>query len=338
MRSDPPFAPVPTSAPEAPPSSPGRIPAIDAARAAALAAMAAYHLTWDLGYLRLTPENAALSPAGRIAAHVIAGSFLVLVGVGLVLMNGRGVRLRPTLLRLLRVGGAAILITVATDYAFPDSFIFFGILHCIAASSVLALPFLFVPAIVTALAGALVVALPHLVAHSSLDAPELFFLGLGRLTPQTNDYVPLFPWFGIVLFGVALGRVALPWFARSRAGLWRPRNRGARAAALAGRHSLAIYLLHQPLLLGALTGLVALTGPHPRAGLARFRADYVETCTRTGGEPAACRIAARCTGDALRKEGLWSVEGRGFTASERVRAQGLSQRCYEASEGTAAAP
>ena len=50
MRSDPPFAPVPTSAPEAPPSSPGRIPAIDAARAAALAAMAAYHLIWDLGY------------------------------------------------------------------------------------------------------------------------------------------------------------------------------------------------------------------------------------------------------------------------------------------------
>ncbi|MCJ2106237.1 DUF1624 domain-containing protein [Methylobacterium sp. E-041] len=329
---------APTNALEAPAVAFRRIPAIDAGRAAALAAMAAYHLTWDLGYLRLTPENVALSPAGRVAAHVIAGTFLVLVGVGLVLMNGRGVRLRPTALRLLRVGGAAALITLATFYAFPDSFIFFGILHCIAVSSVLALPFLFVPAVVTALAGALVVALPHLVAHPLLDAPALFFLGLGRLTPQTNDYVPLFPWFGIVLLGVALGRIALPWFARSRAGLWQPRSRGARAATFAGRHSLAIYLVHQPLLLGALTGLVALTGPHPRAGLAKFRADYVETCTRTGGEPDSCRIAARCTADALRREGLWSVEGRGFTVPERMRAQGLSQRCYEASEGTAPPP
>ncbi|MCJ2075092.1 DUF1624 domain-containing protein [Methylobacterium sp. E-016] len=336
MPPDPTFAP--TNAPEAPAVASRRIPAIDAGRAAALAAMAAYHLTWDLGYLRLTPENVALSPAGRVAAHVIAGTFLVLVGVGLVLMNGRGVRLRPTALRLLRVGGAAALITLATFYAFPDSFIFFGILHCIAVSSVLALPFLFVPAVVTALAGALVVALPHLVAHPLLDAPALFFLGLGRLTPQTNDYVPLFPWFGIVLLGVALGRIALPWFACSRAGLWQPRSRGARAATFAGRHSLAIYLVHQPLLLGALTGLVALTGPHPRAGLAKFRADYVETCTRTGGEPDSCRIAARCTADALRREGLWSVEGRGFTVPERMRAQGLSQRCYEASEGTAPPP
>ena len=96
--------------------------------------------------------------------------------------------------------------------------------------------------------------------------------------------------------------------------------------------------MHQPLLLGLLTGVAMLTGPHPRAGLATFRADYAANCTRTGGEPAACRIAARCTADALRTEGLWSVEGRGFTVPERTRAQALSQRCYEASEGTAPAP
>lgn len=312
-----------------------RLPAIDAARAAALAAMAAYHATWDLGYLRLTPENAALAPAGRVAAHLIAGTFLLLVGVGLVLMNGRGVRARPTLARLLRIGGAAGLITLATVFAFPDSYIFFGILHCIAASSVLALPFLFLPAIATALAAAVVVAMPHLVAHPLLDAPVLFFLGLGRQVPQTNDYVPLFPWFGIVLFGVALARSALPRFAPSRLGQWRPRSAGARAATFAGRHSLAIYLVHQPLLLGVLAGVALLTGPHPRAGLATFRAAYTADCTRTGGEPAFCRSAARCTAEALRKGGLWSADGRGFTASERAQAQALSQGCYAASEGAA---
>ena len=76
-------------------AAPPRLPIVDAARGAALAAMAAYHATWDLGYLQLTPENAALSPAGRVAAHLIAGGFLLLVGVGLVLMNGAGLRPRP---------------------------------------------------------------------------------------------------------------------------------------------------------------------------------------------------------------------------------------------------
>lgn len=319
-------------------SSQPRLPIVDLARAGALVAMAVYHTVWDLGFLRLTPENHALGTPGRVAAHLIAGSFLLLVGVGLVLMNGNGLRGRPILIRFARIAGAAGLITVATAFAFPDSYIFFGILHCIAASSILALPFLNLPSPITALAASLAVALPHLVRIPALDAPILFFLGLGAEVPRTNDFVPLFPWFGVVLAGVALGRAGLPRLRASRLGAWTPRTAIARAAVFAGRHSLVIYLIHQPALLAILTGLAALTGPHPRAGLAAFRGDYVANCTRTGGEAQTCRIAARCTQDALRKEGLWTVQGRGFTGPERVRAQGLSQVCYEAAEGAGAPP
>ncbi|KAB1076291.1 heparan-alpha-glucosaminide N-acetyltransferase [Methylobacterium planeticum] len=333
-----PISPSQGSAAGAPCPAARRLPVIDVARGCALLAMAAYHATWDLGYLRLTAENDALTGPGKLAAHLIAGAFLLLVGLGLVLMNGRGVRVRPTGLRFLRIGGGALLITAATFLAFPDSYIFFGILHCIAVSSLLALPFLFLPAAVTALAAALVIAAPHLVAHPLLDAPALYFLGLGARVPQTNDYVPLFPWFGLVLAGVALGRVGLPALAGSRLGAWRPAGRTGRLAARAGRHSLAIYLVHQPLLLALLSGLVMLTGPNPRAGLASFRADYRANCTRTGGEPEACRIAARCTADALRKDALWASSGQAFTPDERARAQGLSQQCYEAAEGTAVPP
>ena len=60
-------------------------------------------------------------------------------------------------------------------------------------------------------------------------------------------------------------------------------------------------------------------------------------CTRTGGELQACRIAARCTADALRRDGLWG-SGKPYSGEERARAQGLSQLCYEAAEGTAAPP
>ena len=314
--------------PAIPPAA-GRLDALDLARGTALAAMAAYHALWDLGFLRLTPENYALTPPGRLAAHLIAGSFLLLVGIGLVLAHGGGLRSRAVLLRLARIGGAAGLITAATAYAFPQSYIFFGILHCIAAASVLGLPFVFAPVAVTALAAAAVLLAPRLVAHPVLDAPALLFLGLGRTVPDTNDWVPLFPWFGMVLAGIALARLGLPDLVAG----WRARGRLARALAFAGRHSLAFYLLHQPVLLALLYGLATLTGPHPQAGAASFRASYAENCTRTGGGAETCRKAARCTEDALRREGLWGV-GAPYTPEQRARAQSLSQACYAAAEST----
>ncbi|MGU3540357.1 heparan-alpha-glucosaminide N-acetyltransferase [Methylobacterium sp. A54F] len=315
-----------------------RLAVIDAARGCALVAMAAYHATWDLGFLRLMPENLALTGPGRAAAHVIAGSFLALVGVGVVLMNRGGIRPGPVAMRLARIGGAALLVTAGTALAFPDSYVFFGILHCIAVSSLLALPFLRGPVWLAAASALVVLALPHLVAHPVLDAPALVFLGLGQVLPRTNDYVPLFPWFGMVLAGLVAGRLGLPALARSRLGAWSPRRGPARALALAGRHSLAIYLVHQPVLLGLLYGVLSLTGPHPRAGFQAFRTDYAATCTRTGGEPGLCRLAARCTLDGMRRDGLWMAEDRPFTPEERTRAQRLSQICYDAAEGTRPPP
>lgn len=331
---------LPPPGPDAAPvsRSRARIDALDAARGVALGAMAIYHATWDLGYLRLTPENYALTPAGRIAAHLIAGGFLVLVGIGLVLAHGGGVRRRAVLMRLLRIGGAALAVTAATYALFPGSYVFFGILHCIALSSVLALPFLFAPVAVTALCAAVVMAAPHVVGGGVLDAPALFFLGLGRTLPQTNDYVPLFPWFGLVLAGIVAGRLALPRLADTRIGGWRATRGPGRFAAFAGRHSLAVYLVHQPVLLALFSGVAALTGPHPRAGEAEFRTTYARNCVATGGEAAACRLAARCVVGAFRRDGLWAQSQRTFTVAERARAQVLSQDCYEAAEGTAPVP
>lgn len=322
----------PFSAPlDASPRGP-RFVVLDAVRGAALLAMAAYHATWDLGYLRLTPENYALTPLGKAAAHVIAGTFLFLVGIGLVLMSRDGIRWRPFLLRLLRIGGAAVAITAATVIAFPESYIFFGILHCITLSSVLALPFLFLPAGITVVASALVLAAPHVIALDGLDAPVLAFLGLGRGIPQTNDFVPLFPWFGMVLAGMAAARFAASGTAGASLPAWRSGGRVIPPLAFAGRHSLAVYLVHQPVLLALFTGLATLTGPHPKAGEADFRQTYRRNCTGTGGQAEPCRIAARCVVGALRREGLWAETGRSFTTAERVRAQALSQDCYEAAD------
>lgn len=315
----------------------GRIDALDAARGAALAAMAAYHLTWDLGFLQLTPLNAALTPTGRMAAHGIAGAFLILVGVGLVLMNGEGMRWWAFARRLVRIGGAALLITGATYLAFPQNYIFFGILHCIALSSVLALPFLRLPAALTALCAAGVMAAPFFLHHPLLETPVLAVLGLASLPPDTNDWVPLFPWFGLVLVGIVLARLGLPVLSRSWLGRWRANGPFGRLACFAGRHSLVVYLVHQPVLLAVVYGVVSLTGPHPKAGVPEFRQRFERNCARTGGGTEACRIASRCVVDVLKRERLWAT-GIGYTLEQRAHAQSLARQCYEAAEGTAAPP
>src|SRR6476661_893854 len=128
--------PVAADAPKAPP----RLPIVDAARGVAIAAMFVFHFTWDLGFFNFIDLQAGVDPAWRAFAKAIAGSFLALVGIGLVLASRGGLRLGPYGRRLAMVSAAAAGITAATWLATPDEFIFFGILHCIAVSSVLALP------------------------------------------------------------------------------------------------------------------------------------------------------------------------------------------------------
>lgn len=225
-----------------------RAPALDSARGIAVIAMVIYHLYWDFGHFGLISADVSFDPGWRLFAKSIAASFLLIVGVGLELATRGGVRWRPFLMRLAKVFSAALLVTIGSWYAFPDSYIFFGILHCIALSSVLALLFLRFPAWALALAGALVYALPLYFRTHALDAPVFDFLGLSMIIPASNDYEPLFPWFAWVLWGLALGKLRLP--------LLEPRPVAGPPTLLEriGQWSLPIYLVHQPVLFGALLG------------------------------------------------------------------------------------
>lgn len=302
-----------------------RLGAIDVARGVAVLAMVGYHLAWDLGELRLIETDIARHPGWMVAARVIAASFLTLVGVGLVLAHGDAVRPSPFLRRLALLAGAALTVTAVTFVVFPDSFIFFGILHNIALSSLLALPLVRAPALVTAGLALLVWAAPSLVEAPLLEEPILAFLGLGQRIPNTNDYVPLFPWSGFVLAGIALARLALPRRAAERP----PQGRAGRAIAWLGRHSLPVYLLHQPVLFGLLWAVLQLTGPNPVAEAAPFMRACLAGCARQAGTPEACRTGCGCAVERLKGEGLWTaVIGGRPSPAIAARASAATRSCF----------
>src|SRR5919199_605516 len=73
-----------------------------------------------------------------------------------------------------------------------------------------------------AAAGVFCFAAPWLFAGPAFDAPWLRWLGLMTYFPRTNDYVPLLPWFGAVLVGIAGARAALAAADGAAWARWRP--------------------------------------------------------------------------------------------------------------------
>jgi uncharacterized membrane protein len=286
------------------PGASGRWPLIDAVRGLAILAMIVYHAVWDLGYFGLTGIDAGEDPLWRWFAHIIAGTFLALVGIGLVLATRNGFRARRYLRRLAIIVGAALLVTLGTYWIFPEAFVFFGILHCIAAASVLALPFLRLPVWVTAIAAVACIAAPQFLAHPFFNDPGWLWLGLSTVQPATVDYVPVLPWFGLTLAGIVLAKLTLAWRDETFWSHWQPRAFPGRALVWCGRWSLPIYLVHQPILFG-LAYLLSLTmTPSAAMSVEGYKSQCKEVCVLDGGNETACEVQCTCDVQALERAGI----------------------------------
>lgn len=300
----------------------GRVNSVDVARGVALIAMAGYHLTWDLAHFGLVSPMLPFSPSMRLLSHAIASSFLALVGVSLALANRDRLNLSSFGQRLLRVAAGAALVTAATAVAVPGFTVWFGILHCIVAASLLALPLIEAPAWASLATGAAAIAAPFFVQSQAFDPPALLWLGLGQALPNTVDWYPLLPWAGVTLVGLGLARLpgVLAWL--SRPGRFRASAPPSKAVAFAGRHSLAVYLLHQPVL-SALVWAVAATGliapaPPPQPDFSAFLAACHRTCVAGGRAAEDCDTSCRCVADAIAGSGEADRLGGGALEPQRT--------------------
>jgi uncharacterized membrane protein len=226
---------------------------IDVLRTLAIAGMVLYHTLYDLVVFYKWDIN-LFSGGWTLFERATATLFLLLVGVSFAISWSKTKNTLPLTLayhKYLRRGllilAGGILISTVTYAVEPETFVRFGILHLIGVS-ILLLPFFIIFKEGNALIGLAVIGLWSTVKHTTASGPLLLPFGVMPPHFQTIDYFPLIPWFGVILLGFSMGyflyvRHAHPAMRISNSMQW---------ITWPGRHSLIIYLVHQPVVLGVL--------------------------------------------------------------------------------------
>jgi uncharacterized membrane protein len=226
---------------------------IDTIRGMAILMMVTYHLLFDLIYFGVA-DIVITRGFWKIFALTCACTFVFLVGLSLHISRERAIQkgvtgialVRKYLMRGLFIFALGCGITIVTWYVIGEGYILFGILHLIGLSICLA-PLFFSLQKKNLIAGMVVIALA-LVVTGTEGPIWLAWLGIHPPDFCSVDYEPLIPWFGLVLLGLGAGAYLYPGGRRlQQISMPCPPVTGLLAAA--GRRSLLIYIIHQPILI-----------------------------------------------------------------------------------------
>jgi uncharacterized membrane protein len=216
-----------------------RLVEIDFFRGIAILLMVIFHTIFDLSFFygwSLNYLDGFWYYQGKSSAIL----FMLLSGTSSILS-------RNSVRRGLTVFSIGLLITLVSYVYSPDMYIRFGILHLLGIGMLTAPLFSRYSALLLIVIGTLTIAIGN--EFSYLTAPTAYLVPFGIKPPNFTslDYYPLFPWLGLVIYGMAAGRLLYA----DRQPLW-PSAASYRPIcwlSSLGRQSLLVYLVHQPIIL-----------------------------------------------------------------------------------------
>lgn len=214
-----------------------RIWELDFLRGIAILAMIAFHILYDLKVFYQVPISYEEGPVyylGKFAASL----FIVAAGISCSLS-------KSNIKRGAKLFLLGLLITLVTSLVIPGSNIIFGILHFLGTSIVLYSIFKHLKPRTLLLLGTAIILAGFYFKKITLPNNLLAPLGLLGSDFYSVDYYPLVPWLGLFLYGVALGKMLYT----EKQSLFPVSPFRQNIVTALGQHSLAIYLLHQPVIL-----------------------------------------------------------------------------------------
>jgi len=226
-----------------------RIWSVDFLRGIAMLMMVWFHFLFDLNYLGFV-QISLYSGFWGIFQKATISLFLLLVGIGITISRKNRADFE---IHIIKRASFLILVALAisgvTYLLFPEYWIYFGIIHMIAVSLLLSIPFSGkkITALVSGLA---IISIPYIANIESFGIQIFYWLGFSA-AQQSFDFVPIFPWFGLVLIGIFIGNTFIVHL-KSLDKFSFTKNR---LLNFLGKNSLAIYLLHQPIIFGSLVAI-----------------------------------------------------------------------------------
>lgn len=229
--------------------------------------MTGFHFCFDLNQFGFIKQDFYSAPLWTWQRTLILSLFLFCAGMGQAIAVAQGQSWPRFWRRWAQVAGCALLVTVGSWWMYPQSFIYFGVLHGMALMLIIVRLTVHWGVWLWVLGG-LIIAIKYIAVYAisigastefvhMFNSPMLNWLGLITQKPITEDYVPLLPWLGVMWWGAAAGSAGSWLVSRARFRV-SPLPWIGRPLAFIGRWSLSYYLLHQPIMLGSLMVLKGL--------------------------------------------------------------------------------